>query len=58
MSYLANMRNISDGIVIWEFVHNWTMFILQMTYTYHWNDWDCNSQLADYICEAPCIEVP
>merc|ERR1711992_115188 len=31
---------------------------LGMTYTYHWNDWDCNSQLADYICEAPCIEVP
>merc|ERR1712203_244686 len=26
---------------------------LGMTYTYHWNDWDCNSQLADYICEAP-----
>jgi hypothetical protein len=31
---------------------------LGMTYTYHWNDWDCNSQLADYICEAPCLEVP
>merc|ERR1712141_519170 len=29
-----------------------------ITYTYHWNDWDCNSQLADYICEAPCVEVP
>jgi len=31
---------------------------LGMTYTYHWNDWDCDSELADYICEAPCLEVP
>ena len=29
---------------------------LQNTYTYHWNDWDCDAP-ADYICQAPCIDV-